>query len=313
MSFAVTPSIDTGHAGLSRKAQIVAFMHGYSTETTPHQAAKIADYRECVRPGTTVNVTFLPGTRFAETVDTAVRLRAEGFEPAPHLAARAIVDGDEFETGLKRLRDEAGVREVLVIAGGAGQPIGAYHSSMQLLETGLLDRYGIDRIGIAGHPEGTPDIGPDAVAEALAWKNAFAARSDAAFHIVSQFCFDAGPIIAWDKAIRAAGNRLPIHVGIPGPAKLRTLLSFARSCGIGPSMRMLTRRTSRIAKLLTVSAPDRMVTALAAYRAEDPDCGIVKVHVYSLGGLGRTTAWADAVADGAFTMADDGVGFSVDG
>ena len=312
MSFAVTPSIDTGDAGLSRKAQIVAFMRGYSTETTPHQAAKIADYRECVRPGTTVNVTFLPGTRFAETVDTAIRLRAAGFEPAPHLAARAIVDSDEFETGLKRLRDEAGVREVLVIAGGAGQPIGAFHSSMQLLETGLLDRYGIDRIGIAGHPEGTPDISPDAVAEALAWKNAFAARTDAAFHIVSQFCFDAGPIIAWDKAIRAAGNGLPIHVGIPGPAKLRTLLSFARSCGIGPSMRMLTRQTSRIAKLLTVTAPDRMVTALAAYRAGDPDCGIVRAHVYSLGGLARTTAWADAVADGAFTMADDSVGFSVD-
>ena len=313
MSFAVTSSIDTGAAGLSRKAQIVAFMRDYSTETTPHQAVKIADYRAHVRPGTTVNVTFLPGTRFAETVDTAVRLRAEGFAPAPHLAARAIVDRQELETGLKRLRDEAGVREVLVIAGGAGQPIGAYHSSMQLLETGLLDRYGFDRIGIAGHPEATPDIGPDAVAEALAWKNAFAARSDAAFHIVSQFCFDAGPIIAWDKAIRAAGNGLPIHVGIPGPAKLRTLLSFARSCGIGPSMRMLTRQTSRIAKLLTVSAPDRMVTALAAYRAEDPDCGIVKAHVYSLGGLARTTAWADAVADGAFTMADDGVGFSVDG
>ncbi len=313
MSFAVTPSLTPADSGLSRKAQIVAFMRGYSTETTPHQAEKIADYRAHVRLGTTVNVTFLPGTRFAETVDTAVRLRAEGFEPAPHLAARAIVDRNEFETGLKRLRDEAGVREVLVIAGGAGQPIGAYQSSMQLLETGLLDRYGIDRIGIAGHPEGTPDISSDAVAEALAWKNAFAARSDAAFHIVSQFCFDAGPIIAWDKAIRAAGNGLPIHVGIPGPAKLRTLLSFARSCGIGPSMRMLTRQTSRIAKLLTVTAPDRMVTALAAYRAEDPDCGIVKAHVYSLGGLARTTAWADAVADGAFTMADDGVGFAVDG
>ncbi len=313
MPFAVTPSIDPGHADPSPRARITAFMRGYSTETTPHQAARIADYRRHARPDTTVNVTFLPGTRFAETVDTAVRLRAEGFVPAPHLAARAIVDDHEFETGLTRLRDEAGVREVLVIAGGGGEPVGAFHSSMQLLETGLLDKYGIDRIGVAGHPEGTPDIGADAVAAALAWKNAFAARSDAAFHIVSQFCFDAAPVIAWDRAIRAAGNRLPIHVGIPGPARLRTLLSFARSCGIGPSMRMLSRQTSRVARLLTVSAPNRMVAALAAYRAEDPDCGIVKAHVYSLGGMARTTAWADAVADGRFTMADDGAGFSVDG
>lgn len=312
MSFAAHTNIAPADDGRSRKTQIVAFMRGYSTETTPHQAAKIVDYRAHVRPGTTVNVTFLPGTRFAETVDTAIRLRTEGFEPAPHLAARAIHDRHEFETGLKRLRDDADVREVLVIGGGSATPIGAFHSSIQLLETGLLDKYGIDRIGIAGHPEGNPDIGPAGVAEALAWKNALADRSDAAFHIVSQFCFDAAPVIAWDKAIRAAGNTLPIHVGIPGPARLRTLLSFARSCGIGPSMRMLTRQTSRIAKLLTVSAPDRLVSRLAAYRADDPGCGIVRAHIYSLGGLARTTAWADAVADGAFTMANTDDGFSVD-
>ena len=53
------------------------------------------------------------------------------------------------------------------------------NSSMQVMETGLLDRHGIRRIGVAGHPEGSPDIPDRAVAAAIAWKNAFAERTDA--------------------------------------------------------------------------------------------------------------------------------------
>ena len=293
-----------------RKQQIVDFLGGFSIETTPGSAAKIPDYREYLRPGAAVSVTFLPGSDFADTVATAKRLKEEGFDPAPHFAARSIPGKAAFEDYLKRLQGEVGVTEAVALGGAVDQPVGGFESSMQLLETGLFDAYGIKRIGLAGHPEGSPDISDTALAEALTWKNAFAERSDAEFYLATQFCFEAAPIIAWDRQIREAGNRLPIHIGVPGLATIKTLINHARACGVGPSMRVLTRQARNITKLLTVSAPDRLIADLALYRATDPDCGIRKAHFYPLGGLRRSAKWAYAVADGHFTL--KGKGLAVD-
>lgn len=293
------------------KRQIVDLVGNFSIETTPGSALKISDYRDHLRPGITVAVTFLPGSDFADTITTARRLKEEGFNPAPHFAARSIRSRAYFEESLKRLQGEVGVREVVALGGAVDEPVGEFQSSMQLLETGLFDKYGIKTIGVAGHPEGCPDIGHAQLAEALAWKNAFAERSDAAFYIATQFCFEAAPIIAWDKAIQAEGNRLPIHIGVPGLATLKTLINHAKACGVGPSMRVLTRQTKNIAKLMTVSTPDRLILDLAHYRAVDPDCGISQVHIYPLGGLRRSAAWIYGVVDGDFTLRKDGKGFTV--
>ncbi|MGF1611121.1 MAG: metFprotein [Kiloniellales bacterium] len=294
-----------------RRQQIIDFLEGFTIETTPGSAAKIPDYREHLRPGTTVSVTFLPGSDFADTVATARRLKDEGFDPAPHFAARSIPSKADFEGYLKRLQGEVGVTQVVALGGAVNHPLGPFDSSMQLLETGLFDKHGIRTIGLAGHPEGSPDISDKALAEALTWKNAFAERSDADCYLATQFCFEAGPIIAWDRTIREAGNRLPIHIGVPGLATLKTLINHARACGVGPSMRVLTRQARQITKLLTLSAPDKLVTDLAAYKAGDPDCGIRRAHFYPLGGLRRSALWAYAVADGAFTMNSKGGGFTV--
>ena len=72
------------------KQGIVDLVTGFSIETTPGSALKIPDYREYLRPGATVSVTFLPGSDFADTIVTAKRLKDEGFIPAPHFAARSI-------------------------------------------------------------------------------------------------------------------------------------------------------------------------------------------------------------------------------
>ena len=293
------------------KQGIVDLVSGFSIETTPGSALKIPDYREHLRPGATVSVTFLPGSDFADTVVTAKRLKDEGFIPAPHFAARSIPSRAAFEDNLTRLQGEVGVEEVVVLAGGVTTPLGVYENSMELLETGLFDRHGIKRIGVAGHPEGSPDIPTKHAAEALRWKNDFAQRSDAAFYIATQFCFEAAPIIAWEKAIREAGNALPIHIGIPGLATLKTLINHAKACGVGPSMRVLTRQARHIAKLLTVQQPDRLLIDLARHKAADPHSAIRKVHVYPLGGLRRSAKWTYAVADGDFVLAANGKSFNV--
>ena len=147
---------------------------------------------------------------------------------------------------------------------------------------------------------------------ALGWKNAFAERTGASMYIVTQFCFEATPVIAWDRRIQAEGNRLPVYIGIPGLASLKALIGHAKACGVGPSMRFLTRQARNVTKLLNVTAPDRLVAGLAAYRATDPQCGIRGVHVYPLGGLKKSARWAQAVVDGRFEMREDGKGFEVE-
>ncbi len=294
------------------KQRVAAFMTGFTAETTPGSAAKTPDYREHLRPRAVVYITFLPGSDFDDTIAVAKRLAGEGFRPVPHIAARSIRDAAFLDDKLARLAGEVGLEQVLVIGGAVETPVGDFSDTMQLLETGLFDKHGIRKFGVAGHPEGSPDISDRAIAEALRWKNDFAERSGAELYLVTQFCFEAGPVIAWDRRIQAEGNRLPVHIGVPGLATIKTLLAHAKACGIGPSMKFLTRQARNVTKLMRVSTPDKLITDLAAYQADDPGCGIAGVHMYPLGGLRRSAKWGYAVADGAFTMNRDGRGFSVD-
>ncbi|NIA68933.1 metFprotein [Pelagibius litoralis] len=309
--FAVSKADAVDTAAEETRQQIIDLLQGFTIETTPGSAAKIPDYREHLRPGARVAVTFLPGSDFADTVATARRLRQEGFEPMPHFAARSIPSRDALEGYLQALKDSVDIKHVVALAGAVDSPLGPFESSMDILETGLFDKYGIETIGIAGHPEGSPDISPSGLQEALTWKNTFAERSDASLYIATQFCFEAAPIIAWDKAIRAAGNHLPIHIGVPGLATIKTLINHAKACGVGPSMRFLTRQARNVAKLMTVNAPDKLLLDLARYKALDPDCGIARVHMYPLGGLRRSAAWSYAVADGHFDLKPKEKGFNV--
>ncbi len=288
---------------VSHEAQaIIDLMSGFTVETTPASAAKVEDFRTMLRPGTTVYITFLPGSDYNDTIATAKRLRNEGFEPAPHFAARSIESAAMFEDYIARAAGEAGVDHVLAIAGALEKPLGPYSDSTELLDTGLFDKHGIRQIGVAGHPEGSPDMSDKAIADAVAWKNAYAGRTDARMHLVTQFAFEAEPIIAWDKALRAAGNTLPIRVGIPGIAKLQTLLKYAVFCGVGNSINFLKKQAGNVTKLVRQQEPDQLVRDLAHYRATDPECGIEGVHMYPLGGLQKSAEWSFAVSDGMFEL-----------
>lgn len=135
----------------------------------------------------------MPGSNFDDTVAVAKRLHNEGFVPIPHFAARSIPNKTFLENGLERLRDEANVSRVLLIGGAVPTPVGDFSDSMQLLDTGLFDKFGIRSIGLAGHPEGSPDMSDEAIREALQWKNQFSHRTDAHMYLVTQFCFEAAP------------------------------------------------------------------------------------------------------------------------
>jgi methylenetetrahydrofolate reductase (NADPH) len=291
---------------------ILKFLHNTSVEVTPGGAKKIEDFRTLLRPGTTVFVTFLPGSDFADTLATVKRLFAEGMKPVPHFAARSIPNKQFFEDNLKALQDEAKVDEALLIGGGVTHPVGDFSDSMQVLRTDLFQKYGITKLGVAGHPEGSPDIPPADVTKALLEKNKYAKEHGLDMYITTQFCFEAEPIIEWDKRIRAEGNELPIHIGIPGLATIKTLLAHATACGIGPSMRIITRQAANIAKLLTTRMPDKITRDLANYQANDPQCGITQCHLYPLGGMAKSAKWLYAVQDGKFVLTDEGFDVTIE-
>ena len=102
--------------------------------------------------------------------------------------------------------------------------------------------------------------------------------------------------------INAEGNRLPIRIGLPGLATIKTLLGFSKAAGVGNSIKFLMKRAADVTKLMMVNAPDKQVIDLARYVAEDPKAGIAGVHMYAIGGLKRTSAWSYALRDGLFSV-----------
>ncbi|MFM2356287.1 MAG: hypothetical protein RLZZ528_2023 [Pseudomonadota bacterium] len=270
-----------------------AFLKGYSIEVMPRTAANVENFRDQLPEGTRVYIAHIEGTPIEDMVATAKRLRDEGFEPMPHFPARVIKSKAELADWLARYKSEAGVKQALLLGGGVSTPAGEFTSSMEMIETGLFD--GFERLHVAGHPEGNKDIDADGsdrmVMEALRWKQKFSDRTDAKMAIATQFCFEAEPVIAWADRLAAEGIKLPIHIGVAGPAKLQTLIKFAIACGVGPSLRVLQKRAMDVTKLLLPYEPTEFVAALAAHKAKTPGFGIEQVHFFPLGGIKTNATW----------------------
>ncbi len=274
---------------------------GFSLEVMPRTAAKIADFRAILPAGTRVYVAHIDGVPFEDMLATASRIAAEGFAVMPHFPARGIRDAAELEARIAAYA-EAGVRQALVLAGGIDRPAGDFADSMQLLSTGLFDRYGFTDLHVAGHPEGNRDIdqggGEARIFEALRWKSDFQAHTDARMAITTQFCFEAAPVIAWTDRMRAQGITLPVHLGIAGPAKLQTMIKFAMNCGVGASVRVLQRRAADLTKLLLPFEPTELLAELAAHKAAHPDFQVEKIHLFPLGGITTTTDYLGSLRPG---------------
>ena len=282
----------------------------WSIEVTPNGATKVESFADCLEAGTSVNVTFLPGTDPNDTITVAKRLKDEGMNAIPHIAARSLQNAEQLDSLVSAMVSQAGVEEVLVIGGGVDNPVGDFSDSMQILGTGILQKHGISKIGVSGHPEGSPDISDDQIADALAWKNDFAASEGLSLYIETQFCFEADMVLDWERKIRGDGNKLPIRVGIPGPATIKTLFRFAQISGIGPSMRFVAKQAKNVAKLLTVQSPHLLLAGLAEGMANDEECLIQHFHYYPFGGFVKTAAYADKIANGEITLLKKG-GFDV--
>jgi len=273
------------------------FISGYSIEVIPRSAAKIESFASVLPKNTRVYIAHIQNEDITTMVATAKRLNDEGFAVMPHIPARMITNKSMLSDWISMYQNEAGVDEALLLAGGSTKPIGEFDSSVQLIESGLFDKAGFKRLHIAGHPEGSKDIDPNGgtknVAEALSWKQEFSKRTDASMAIATQFCFDASVVKKWAENIKENGIDIPIHIGIAGPAKLQTLLKFSIECGIGASMKVLTKRAKDITKLLLPYQPTQILNELAEYKSKDSELNIEQVHFFPIGGIKQTVDWLE--------------------
>ena len=277
------------------KTHINDFISGYSIEVIPRSAAKIESFAAVLPKNTRVYIAHIQNEEIEAMIATAKRLHDEGFTVMPHIPARMIKNKAMLHDWISMYQNEAGVDEALLLAGGSTKPIGSLDSSIQLIESGLFDKAGFKRLHIAGHPEGCKDIDPDGgiknVSEALSWKQEYSKRTDASMAIATQFCFEADVVKHWADNIKKDGIDIPIHIGIAGPAKLQTLLKFSVECGIGASMKVLTKRAKDLTKLLLPYEPTKILQDLSEYKSKDPQLNIEKVHFFPIGGIKKTVDW----------------------
>jgi methylenetetrahydrofolate reductase (NADPH) len=284
---------------------------GYSIETTVREAARIERFGDSLRPATRVYIAHVPGTDWQETVALATRLRREQMEPVPHIVARRISSAAQLDDVLTRLVGEAGVKQVLAVAGDIEKPVGELDSALQMLEMGVFEKHGLRKIGVAGHPEGHKDVSSPVLRDALKRKNDYARRTGADVYIVTQFSFSAEPVGAWEAAHGPDVNRLMFTVGVPGLATIKTLLKYALECGVGPSMHALSKHAASLTKLVTVAAPDELIVGLAAYKERNAQTLMNGIHFFPFGGLKRTADWANKIVDGQFDLTADRTGLTV--
>jgi len=283
--------------------RIAAFMSGFSVEATRPSDADIAALSVLPR-GTRVYISAVPHRPAEESVTAAIRLRAAGLEPVPHVAVRNFASVGALDDFLAHLNGEAEVRRVLVIAGDRGEH-GPFRSAADAIDSGLFRRRGIRALGIAGYPEGHPKIGNDVLFKVLAEKIAAAEATGLAVEIVTQFCFDARAILDYVARLRAFGFEQPLRIGLVGPTNLSALLRYAGRCGVRASAQALARRSGMLRQMFALTVPDDLIRALA-----DAAPSRVSAHLFSFGGLPATARWAQAVADGRITL-DGAGGFTV--
>jgi methylenetetrahydrofolate reductase (NADH) len=290
----------------AERRAIVALLEGASLEISAHDAADIAECAGCLDPGTEIFISQPMGQPYHGAVSMAARLRRAGFRPVPHVTARALASLSALDDYLARAAGEAGVEHVLVVGGDRGRPAGPFDSSLSVLCTGALQRHGIRKASVGGYPEGHPAIGAKALQDALRSKRELARENGLELQIVTQFSFDAAPIVSWTRSV--AGLGVPVRVGLAGPASITTLLKFAARCGVGNSVRVLRSRSDSIIRLITEAGPESVIRELAR-SAEAGEARFAGVHLYTFGGLLRSARWLRAARTGDFQIVPGQPGF----
>ena len=273
----------------AQRRRVTELVAGCSIEISPRDDFAGERLRELFDPGMTVFVNHPGSVTHHDIVAACARLRYAGFDPVPHIAVRRLASFTQANDFLQRAAAEAEVKAAMIIGGDPDHPVGPFPDAYDLLASGLVEHHGLHSVAFAGYPEGHPRIASRALDEALRAKVTLARRQGLDVSLVTQFGFDAAPILRWIASLRTQDIVCPVLVGIAGPATVATLAKFAVRCGIGASLRALARSHTAYARILAEAGPDALIGALVA--DEDPRSPIDSLHVFTFGGIRRTAEW----------------------
>ena len=277
---------DRGHDTAAASSALLA---DFSLDMTG-KLGELEPARAVIPPGTRVHVGFTGSQDLAARASTARAVKRSGFVPIPVIAARRLRSEAMLRECLDALQAADASGSVFVVAGDPAQPEGPYPDTASVIGSGLLERYGVRQVGVAGHPGGHPAAGDKVLWSALAGKATALEQRGLGGSVVTQFGFDPALVLAWVAGLRERNISVPVRVGVPGPASVRLLLSYASRCGVGVSAHVARDYGLPLTDLAATAAPGRFIRSLASgYDALVH--GEMKMHFNSFGGFAATAEW----------------------
>ena len=284
------------------REHIINFVDDFTVELNPKVQKKITQIH--INKKNKIFVTYLPESNEKEIFSAVDFVESKGFTPIVHLPARTMRDIDHVEDFLMNIRKLTKSHDILIIGGGGNQ-VGSIKSSLDILESGLLEKYNFYKIKVAGHPEGSPDIKDDVLKKFLLAKQEIHDSKELDLEIVTQFFFQSDPFIKWDVFLDSIGVNLPVRVGFPGPATFKTLLNFGLMSGVGNSLNFLKKNSSKIGDLLVKTTNDKLLIELVAAGKSSKGKRPNSFHCYPFGGFEKTCHWLTAIQNGDFIVEND--------
>lgn len=253
----------------------------YEVLPTPSIETKVLDSVPTTVP---VTVTASPSMGLEQTLATAERLTAQGYDVVPHLAARMVSGRPELSEIVHRLQD-AKITSVFV-PGGDAQAVGDYPDALALLEDLTALGSPFDHVGVAGYPESHPTIHDDLTVQSM-WD-----KRKHATYVVSNLTFDPAVVKEWLQRMRLRGVSLPLLLGVPGPVDRAKLLGMATKIGVGDSTRFLAKQKGMMARLVAPGGfTGESFLTQAAPSLGDPVAEVAGLHVYTFNQVAETEAW----------------------
>jgi methylenetetrahydrofolate reductase (NADPH) len=257
----------------------------HSLEIIPKQTERI----KMVPPNLfgDIYVAFIPGDSIDSIITACKSILDYGYTPVPHVPARNISNEKELTNYLYKLSD-VGVKKILAIGGSGTAPEGIFESTYAIFETGLINQFNFEQINIAGHPEGNPnDMNSDLnLLKKLNWLTENNIKSS----IVTQWTFDITKTNGWIEKIKPEvqyiSNSCEIHLGVAGPAKITTLINYARICGVSAASIIAKNKKLDLTKLLKHN-PSEIIDTLIGYD---------NLHFFPFGGIKELVNWENNIS-----------------
>jgi methylenetetrahydrofolate reductase (NADPH) len=276
----------------------------YSIEATVKDAHDLAALTALAQLPAEVYVPYLHTESDQDRIAACIAIRTAGLTPVPHLAARCMAGRDALDRLLSDLRERADVDTVFLIAGDIARPSGPFADSLSVIESGLIERHGFARVGIAGHPDGHPDVADEVIWQAMQAKTAALRDHGLVCQVVTQFSFDAERVVTWLGEVEARAIGANIRLGIPGPASAKTLLRYAARCGVSASASAVAKYGFSLGRLFGSAGPDAFLAKLLL-GMEGLPASKVKLHLFPFGGFQEVSRWLSQAAASAEGLAQE--------